>query len=215
MRSKLFLFTLIFSALVVSFLIIAPGKVRETPAGEFGTEKIIAAGERGGPLTPTFEAFTADDNRSFGLAIADWNAHRYDEAVEKFKTHLQSYPRSPWAAESQMHVACYNYYKGRFDPAEASFLDLMRKHPEGQVHRKALIRLGIICAQSSRYEEAVDYFTRCMDARPTWQQATLCRSWLMKLQRLKGTQNRAANCGALALKRLFEEKGLPFPEELL
>ena len=212
---KHFLFTLAIAVVFVSFLIFAHHNIRETPAGEFDAEKLIAAGERGGPLTPTSDNFSAEDNRSFGLAIADWNAHRYDEAVEKLKAHLEKYPRSPWAAEAQMHVACYNYYKGRFDPAERSFLDLIRKHPEEQVHRKTLIRLGIICAQSSRYDEAVDYFKRCMDAQPTWQQATLCRSWLMKLQRLKGTQNRAANCGALALKSLFEQKGLTFPEELI
>ena len=215
MNSKHFLFTLAIAVVFVSFLIFAHHNIRETPPGEFGAEKLIAAGERGGPLTPTSDNFSSEDNHSFGLAMADWNAHRYDEAVEKLKGHLEKHPRSPWAAEAQMHVACYNYYKGHYETAEESFLNLVDKYKEGQIYRKALIRLGLIYAESSRYEEGFDYFKRCLDAQPTWQQKTLCRAWLMKLGRLKNLQWRSANCGSLALKRVFEKKGIPFPEELL
>jgi len=214
-NSKHFFFTIAIAVVFVSFLIFAHHNIRETPAGEFGAEKLIAAGERGGPLTPTSDNFSSEDNHSFGLAMADWNAHRYDEAVEKLKGHLEKHPRSPWAAEAQMHVACYNFYKGHYETAEESFLDLVGKYKEGQIYRKALIRLGLIYAESSRYEEGFDYFKRCLDAQPTWQQKTLCRAWLMKLGRLKNLQWRSANCGSLALKRVFEKKGIPFPEELL
>ena len=211
-RTLLFLFVLSVS---LPFLIIAHGKIREFSHSEFSIEKLIAAGERGGPLTPTTDDFSLEDNRSFGMAIADWNAHRYDEAAEKMKSHLEKFPDSPWAAEAAMHIACYNFYKGHYGTAEESFLNLVNEHREGQIYRKALIRLGIICAESSRYEEAFDHFKRCLEAEPTWQQKTLCRAWLMKVNRLKATQWRSANCGALALKSIFEKKDIPFPEEWL
>ncbi len=183
------------------------------PAREFSRADLIAAGERGGPLTPTAGKFAPDDNRSFGFAMADWNAHRYDIAMEKFKAHIKDYPGSPWAAEADLHIGCFNFYRGRYELAEESFLRILSKHKEGQISRKALIRLGILYANSSRLEEASSCFERCVALKPTWQQATLCQGWRMKLQRLKMNNKHPSDCGPLALKKIFDLKGIPCPEE--
>ena len=192
-----------------------PGDAPYESTWEFSKERLVAAGERGGPLTPVEGKWSNDDNRSFGLAISDWNTHRYDEAVEKLKNHLKDHPQSPWAAEAELHIGCYNYYRGHYDPAEEVFKRLLRKYPNGQIVRKALIRLGVMYADSGRYDEAFDCFRKCEDAQPNWQQKTFCRSWLRRIHSLKMLRGRTANCGTLALKKILELRGLFIPDEYL
>ena len=203
------------AAIALSSAPLTPGDAPDKLTQEFSSERLIAAGERGGPLTPTSEKFNADDNRSFGLAMGDWNAHRYDMAVDKFRAHLTHYPRSPWAAEAELHIGCYSFYRGRYEAAEESFLRILNKQKKGQIARKALIRLGIMYADSSRLEEAASCFKQCVALKPTWQQATLCQSWRMNIHRMKMNRKDSSGCGPLALKRIFGLQGIPFPNEFI
>ncbi|RLB99631.1 MAG: hypothetical protein DRI57_33315 [Deltaproteobacteria bacterium] len=84
-------------------LSVKPLDLSRTPT----TEELMAAGQLGGQLYPTEDAYIkrSDDperlkrakaiNLSFGKAIQTWNRHEYKKGVELFRNHIKEYPDSP------------------------------------------------------------------------------------------------------------------------
>ncbi|WP_075089941.1 hypothetical protein [Verrucomicrobium spinosum] len=75
-------------------------------AGQLGEElQPTRAADAAGIADPVARKKQEEDNLEFGKAIQKWNLHDYDEAQLLFLDHLTKYPDSPWAAESELHLA--------------------------------------------------------------------------------------------------------------
>jgi TolA-binding protein len=119
--------------------------------------ELIAAGNLGEKLTPTRSADSSllvdpaarrhqeVDNLNFGTAIQAWNDHRYDEALRLFTEHLQAFPKSPWAAESMLHIGCHHQYTARFSESVEWFDRILAAAPKDtEMYHKAKLRRSII-----------------------------------------------------------------------
>jgi YD repeat-containing protein len=206
-------------------------------------EALIAAGQLGGPLYPveaaeqapapplgTFVAVTrlfetdaaraeriagrrAEQNRSFGAAIQDWNAHDWDAATERFEQHLADYPDSPWAAEAEIHLACEARYQGRYTEAEQRYRSILERLKDAddfgasKLANKARLRLGVLKTLRNNREDAAEYFSDLEANGLDWRERTYASHWVRRLAAQRGQELALLNCGYLALGELLELRG--------
>jgi len=180
-------------------------------------EDIMAAGQLGGPLYPTHRI--ADKNReneinlSFGEAIQEWNKHKYKEAIQLFKNHVEQYPDSPWASEAVLHIGCDAYYNGRLTEAETSFKWILDKNKDRTQEgaktlvNKAKVRLAILKVYQNNFEEARQHFSTLIKESSDWRDRTYASHWIQRLSRYTSKKLAMLNCGTRALAYLLEKEG--------
>ncbi|HSS21047.1 MAG TPA: tetratricopeptide repeat protein [Pyrinomonadaceae bacterium] len=89
----------------------------------------------------------------FNLALAQIKLGRQDEANGSLNLALSHYQ-----ATGEAHLK-----ESRLKEAEESFLGMLRIDPE---YTPALLRLGLVCTDAHRYEEAEQYLRRVVDREP-------------------------------------------------
>lgn len=182
-------------------------------------DELIAAGQLGGVLSPTHAMRQGKRkeaiNLSFGEAIEKWNRHEYQEAVSLFKSHVKSYPDSPWAAEAKLHVGCDATYNGRYDEAEENFqaiVSSLKDSPEEGARtlvHKAKARLGVLMISEGDLDKASDYFTELHAESSDWRDRTYASNWIRELSLMKRQKQALLNCGAVALSEVLKKAGKP------
>lgn len=85
----------------------------------------------------------AEIEKLFQIAMSDFNAGRYDIAINGFKDLFVQFPESPLAAESEYWVAECNYAKKAYNEAETSYLSYIKKYPQGRKFCVSLYKLGL------------------------------------------------------------------------
>lgn len=166
----------------------------------YSVDAIRESGERGGMLIPTSTNFTAAHNRAMGEAMELWNAHRWVEAVQALRGIWQEQPASPWAAEAELHEACYLNYNARYDEAEERFVAVLKKHGNSvEMRRRVLHYLPDLYARSGRLQAALDLLAE-MDKLPlTWQERQFVENYQRTYSRAKGKDDADRLCGTKAL----------------
>ena len=166
----------------------------------YGVQAIKEAGERGGMLLPLGTNFTAAHNRAMGGAIELWNAHRWEEGVGAFRQIWQGQPESPWAAEAELHEACYLKYNARYDEAEERFLSVLNKHPNSpEIQNKVLRYLPHLYAQTGRYQAGLDLLEEMKKLPLGWQERQYIENYSRIFARAKGKDDADRLCGTKAL----------------
>ena len=154
---------------------------------DYDAKAIREAGERGGMLLPVGTNFTAAYNREMGDAIELWNAHRWAEGVAAFRQIWQGQPGSPWAAEAELHEACYLKYNNRYDEAEDRFLSVLNKHPGSlEIQNKVLRYLPHLYAQTGRYQAGLDLLEEMKKLPLGWQARQYIENYTRIFARAKG-----------------------------
>jgi hypothetical protein len=165
----------------------------------FSKESVIASGQRGGDLVPTDANFMDEYNREMGEAMEVWNAHRWEEAVELFRKIYTRHPDSPWAAEAELHVACYCKYNALYDEAETRFLSVMKKYSaDKRIPRKALYYLPHLYAVTGRPRAARDALDVLKDAPMSWQEQQFYENWARIFHEYEQRDENDRLCGAKA-----------------
>lgn len=180
-------------------------------------EELMAAGQLGGQLYPTYVISDAERekeiNLSFGNAIQEWNKHNYKESVILFKKHIEDYPDSPWVSESILHIGCYCQYHGRYTEAEGHFDWIIKtnsaKNEEGarRLYGKALLRLGMLRILQSDFDAAVEIFAKLKKESLDWRERTYASQWIQKASVFKSEGLSKLKCGSDALAYLVEKEG--------
>lgn len=176
--------------------------------------ELIAAGNLGEKLTPTRSAdpqLLTDpaarkhqelDNLTFGTAIQAWNDHRYDEALRLFTEHLQSFPDSPWAAESMLHIGCHHQYVARFSESVEWFDKILETAPvTSEMYHKAKLRRSILNVDLGRLDEATKGFSEMMRSDPDPNHQSYASYWLIQTELLKKNETALRDCGQKALSQ--------------
>jgi len=151
-----------------------PGKgtwAKPPSQANYSAESVIASGQRGGDLEPVGTNFSHAYNRSMGEAMETWNAHRWSEAVALFRNIHTEQPDSPWAAEAELHAACYLKYNAAYDEAEDRFLAVLTKYPGNQTIRKKVLHyLPHLYALTGRWGAAQDVLNMMKEFPMNWQE---------------------------------------------
>jgi len=171
---------------------------------------VIESGQRGGRLLTAGTNFTQEYNREMGLAMEAWNAHSWDAARDRFERIYQDHPASPWAAEAELHVACYLKHKGIFDEAEERFLSVLRK---------ALHYLPHLYYETGRFSEAHDALDLLGGLDTTWKERQHVEIWGRIIRRAELADRRNRLCGTTPWRSPWEcgtrrgdvRRRFPFP----
>ena len=87
-------------------------------------------------------------------------------------------------------LAVTSYKKGDPKQAEKYFLDYLQTE-EGKDHADSMYNLGVLCGESSRYEEAEKYYKMCLSADER-KVSCLVNLGLLLVERVKGGQQRVS-----------------------
>ncbi|MFP4165388.1 MAG: tetratricopeptide repeat protein [Chitinispirillaceae bacterium] len=79
----------------------------------------------------------------FEIAMSDFNAGRYDMAINGFQDIVNQYPESPQAPESEYWIAESHYAKKDYETAERAYVKFVKKHPESEKFCVCLYKLGL------------------------------------------------------------------------
>ena len=192
------------ASLLVSAKANPPVGTRVAPPSERGyrVEAIRESGERGGLLLTVGTNFTAGYNREMGDAMELWNAHHWQEARAAFHSIWTSHPESPWAAEAQLHEACFCKYNALYDEAEAQFVALLQTYPDHlAIRSKVLHYLPHLYAQTGRLQTALDALAEMKKLPLTWQERQHVENYerIFTRAQAKDAQDRLCGTKALAL----------------
>jgi len=196
---------IILLATVVSTVFTKAGSeigMRVIPPSQRGytVEAIRESGERGGLLIPVGTNFTHAHNKAMGDAMELWNAHRWGEAVSAFRRIWEQHPDSPWAAEAELHEACYHNFNGRFDEAEERFISVLRKYPDSlEIRKKVLYYLPYLYAQTERLQTALELLEELSKLPLDWQEEQYVENYQRIFIQALARENEDRLCGTKAL----------------
>jgi RHS repeat-associated protein len=175
-------------------------RVERPSARGYSAQAIRESGERGGLLLGIGTNYTATYNQEMGDAMELWNSHRWDEGVAAFRQIWQGQPESPWAAEAELHEACYLKYNNRYDEAEERFVSVLNKYPNSlEIKNKVLRYLPHLYAQTGRYDAGLDLLEEMSQLPLGWQERQYIENYARIFARAKGKDDEDRLCGTKAL----------------
>ena len=183
-------------------------------------EELKMAGQLGSPLSPSTSADPAKianadqrkkqeaDNLLFGKAIQNWNQHNYPEAITLFGQHRETYPESPWAGESELHLGCAAQFSGSWNEAKSHFEWILGNHEKGSdIYQKAKLRRSILHIDQGELAQATQSFTEMLDTETDWERRTYAHHWIRELSLYKAHEVALRDCGTKSLAYILQKKG--------
>jgi tol-pal system protein YbgF len=79
----------------------------------------------------------------FEIAMSDFNAGRYDLAINGFRDFVKQFPEAPQTIESEYWIAEAYYAKKEYEAAEKEYFEFVKKHPDGGKYCVSLYKLGL------------------------------------------------------------------------
>lgn len=156
--------------------------------------ELIKAGQLQEPLSPTgpadpekiadpiMKTMQGRDNQLFGQAMNAWNRREYTEALPLFMRHLKEFPRSPWAAESHLHLGLASLQQG-YPPGCAQEVEAVLKDTAKgtDAYQKALLLKASLFVQGKRPDKAAEIFAEAMTTETDARRRSTAASWLVAL----------------------------------
>jgi RHS repeat-associated protein len=180
-------------------------------AGQLGEELIPTRAADPTKISDTAARSALEkDNLSFGNAIQEWNLHHYEKACALFTAHLSAYPKSPWAAEAELHLGCSAQYLGKFDEAENYFEASANCSPTGHpMNAKATLRLGALAMESGNLDAATQRFASLHASSDTPSHSTYASYWITRLSLMKEKTTSMRDCAQKSLAEICAVMGKP------
>jgi RHS repeat-associated protein len=166
-------------------------------------------------LTPVIAQYADDPQyqEAYSLykeANEDWQAHNWDQAINKYRSVTQRVPSTPLAALSHMKVGLYLKYYNRWDEAINEFQKGIAIIPGTREAHDAKTSIACIYTSRGMYDEAVALLKEVLTETKDRDQAKYCSYWLKWIHIFKNQSNRgkAGSCGPKALSLVFKFKGI-------
>lgn len=154
-----------------------------------------------------------DNTVSFQDAEADWNAHRWKDAVKKYKKIANT--SSPHACKAHIQIGKYYKYQGRWNEAIREYEKAIAKGIETRDIEDAQTSIAAVYLSKGDYPKALSLLREVIRNTTDWQQVKYSNYWIKELNRRMafGEDYHGCNtCGSSALKTLLILKGIEFSD---
>jgi tol-pal system protein YbgF len=121
---------------------------------------------------------SAEIEKLFQVAMGDFNAGRYDIAMNGFKDLSSQFPDSPQAQESDYWVAECMYAKREFSEAEGSYINYIKRYPQGNRMCAALYKLGLTYEKQKKIKSRDIVWNKLIQQYPDSQEANVAKKQL-------------------------------------
>ena len=119
---------------------------------------------------------TAEIEKLFQIAMSDFNAGRYDIALNGFKDLWQQYPESPLAQEAEYwEIECV-YAKKEYANAERAYIGYIKKYPQGPKTCVALYKLGLVYEKQDKIKSKKMVWKKLLEQCPDSQEAKVVQA---------------------------------------
>lgn len=112
----------------------AAGAPKDAQAGAGG-----AAADEAGELAA---AGSPEEVSAYRAAYGSWRDGKYDACIDRFRSFLQTYPKSAYADDAAFWMADCHFRQGDYKNAVLRFDDVVRNYPSGNKAPEALYRQG-------------------------------------------------------------------------
>ncbi len=117
----------------------------------------------------------------YNNALRDYNAARYDLALQQFQDYLRYYPTTDLAGNAQFYIADMEYRAGSFEAAVADFDKVLEQFPGGNKAAASQLKKGYSLLELGRKDAGVRELNSLINRYPRSIEATQARERLRKL----------------------------------
>jgi tol-pal system protein YbgF len=138
-------------------------------------------GPTGQPTASTPAVQAPPPDALYNNAVRDYNAGRYDLAVQQFGDYLKYYPNTDLAGNAQFYVADVEYRQGNFEGAVKDYDKVIEEFPDGNKAAAAHLKKGFALLELSQRDAGVRELNGLINRYPRSQEAQAARDRLKKL----------------------------------
>jgi len=125
----------------------------------------------------------------YNNALRDYNAGRYDVAMQNFQDYLKFYPTEDMAGNAQFYVGDIYYRQGQFQQAVQEYDKVLERYAGGNKNPAAQLKKAYALIELGQRDAAVRELNSLVARYPRSQEATQAKDRLRRL-RTGGTQSR-------------------------
>lgn len=117
----------------------------------------------------------------YNNALRDYNAGRYDLAVQQFADYVKFYPNTDLAGNAQYYMADVEYRQGNFDAAVKDYDKVLEQYPGGNKAAAAQLKKGYALLELGDQNAGVKELNALIQRYPRSVEAAQARDRLKKL----------------------------------
>jgi len=117
----------------------------------------------------------------YNNALRDYNAGRYDLAIQQFQQYIQYYANTDLAGNAQFYIADIEYRQGNYDAAVKDYNKVLEQFPSGNKAASAQLRKGYALLELGQRQAGVRELNSLIQRFPRSIEATQARDRLRKL----------------------------------
>jgi tol-pal system protein YbgF len=124
----------------------------------------------------------------YANALRDYNAARYDLAVQQFTDYLKFYSNTDLAGNAQFYIADVEYRQGNFDAAVADYDKVLEQFPGGNKAAASQLKKGFALLELGQKDAGVRELNSLINRYPKALEAQQARDRLRKLGIVPGAK---------------------------
>ena len=117
----------------------------------------------------------------YNNALRDYNAGKYDLAMQEFTEYLSFYSNTDLAGNAQFYIADIKYRQGNFQHAIADYDKVLEQYPGGNKAAAAQLKKGYALLELGRRDDGVRELNNLVARYPRSVEATQARDRLRQL----------------------------------
>lgn len=125
---------------------------------------------------------TVTEQQAYDSAFESLKQSRYEDAIEEFRTIVNTWPDSDLADDSLYWMSEANYVNRRFEVALNGFEDLVLRYPDSSRVPEAMLKIGYIQYDIGAYDKAADTFQEILSRFPGHQVTASAETRLRRIQ---------------------------------
>ncbi|PTB84174.1 tol-pal system protein YbgF [Pseudidiomarina aestuarii] len=106
---------------------------------------------------------------------------RYDAAIPAFRSFLERFPSSTYAANAHYWLGQLLFADGKFDEAKKEFATVVESFPDSNKRGDCVLKLGIIAQEQGQNQSARNYYQQVINEYADSTEAGLARKRLAEL----------------------------------
>jgi tol-pal system protein YbgF len=149
----------------------------------------LVPGQAPGAVVAPPQASAPPADVLYNNALRDYNAARYDLALQQFQDYLHYYPTTDLAGNAQFYIADMEYRAGSFEAAVKDFDKVLEQFPGGNKAAASQLKKGYSLLELGRKEAGVRELNSLINRYPRSIEATQARERLHKLGATAGAHS--------------------------